>query len=166
MNTLLRSGRKLSSSRSAAGFTLLEVLIAMLVLAFGLLGFALLQTMSVRFTQSANQRTKATDLAYDLLDQMRSNRLLAAQYTAATFPDTATGNVCLIATGSQSVTQKIAAWQCTVRRSLGEGSSANVTLINGQATVTLTWGDQRWERDTARTQGAYNTGTLTLTSRL
>ncbi len=159
-------GRTFSSHRTARGFSLLEVLIAMLVMAFGLLGFALLQTMSVRFTQSANQRTKAVDLANDMLDQMRSNRLLAAQFAAASFTDTATANQCDVTTGDRSVTQKITAWQCAVRRGLGEGSSANVTLVNGQATVTLNWSDQRWERDSSRTSGSYQTGTVTLVSRL
>lgn len=51
-------------ARQSGGFTLLEVLIAIIVLAFGLLGFALLQTMNVRFVQSANYRTQATNLAY------------------------------------------------------------------------------------------------------
>jgi type IV pilus assembly protein PilV len=67
------------------GFTLIEVLVAIVVLAFGLLGFALLQTMSVRFTQSANYRTQATNLAYDLIDQMRANRFQAAWYSTASF---------------------------------------------------------------------------------
>lgn len=158
--------RTFSSRRPADGFTMLEVLVAMLVMAFGLLGFALLQTMSVRFTQSANQRTKAVDLASDMLDQMRSNRLLAAQFAAASFPDTATGSACQITTGDQSVTQKITAWQCGVRRALGDGSSATVQLNNGEAIVTLTWNDQRFERDAARTTGANRTGVVELRSRL
>lgn len=59
--------------RAAGGFSMIEVLITIIVLAFGLLGFALLQTMNVRFVQSANYRTQATNLAYDLIDQMRAN---------------------------------------------------------------------------------------------
>ena len=64
------------------GFSLIEVLIALLVLAFGLLGFALLQTMNVRFVQSANYRTQATNLSYELLDQIRINRIAAASSRA------------------------------------------------------------------------------------
>ncbi|WP_457319849.1 type IV pilus modification protein PilV, partial [Stenotrophomonas sp. P5_B8] len=67
--------------RGQAGFTLLEVLIAIVVLAFGLLGFAMLQTTSVRFVQSANYRTQATNLAYDLTELMRSNRFQSVWYT-------------------------------------------------------------------------------------
>lgn len=158
--------RVLSLTHRSQGFTLLEVLITILVLAFGLLGFALLQTMSVRFTQSANHRTKATNLAYDILDQMRSNRLLAAQYTAAGFEDTSTGIGCDQTTGVVPIQDNIQFWQCRARRALGEGSSAAVTYNNGVATVTLTWNDQRWEADEARRTGAYETGTLTLRSRL
>ena len=61
-------------ARQAGGFTLLEVLVAIIVLAFGLLGFALLQTMNVRFVQSANYRTQATNLAYDLTERLHRTR--------------------------------------------------------------------------------------------
>ena len=55
------------------GFTLIEVLIAMLVLAVGLLGLAALQASSLRNAQSAYNRSLATELAYDLADRMRAN---------------------------------------------------------------------------------------------
>lgn len=48
-------------------------MIAVLVLGVGLLGLALLQTMNVRFVQSANFRTQATNLGYEVLDQVRAN---------------------------------------------------------------------------------------------
>lgn len=162
----LQSRRKLSLGRNASGFTLIEVMIAVLVLGVGLLGFALLQTTSVRFAQSANQRTHATNLAYDLLDQMRSNRLVATQYTTASFAGTATGTACTRDVGTVAIATNIARWQCKVRAVLGEGSSANVTYAAGVANVTITWGDQRWENASARRTGAYETGTLTLRTRL
>jgi type IV pilus assembly protein PilV len=159
--------RTLSFRKTNSGFTLLEVMVAVLVLAFGLLGFALLQTMSVRFTQSANYRTKATNLAADMLDQMRSNRLLAAQYAVnGSFAASATGTNCDQPVDDVAIAEATAHWQCQVRNSLGEDSSAVVTFANGVATVTLRWGDQRWESDAARTQGAYETGVITLRSRL
>ena len=158
--------RRVVSVSRPTGFTLIEVMIAILVLGIGLLGFAMLQTMSVRFAQSANQRTQATNLAYDLLDQMRTNRLLAAQYTAASFNSAATGTTCSRPTGTVTITQNITRWQCQVRAALGEGSSATVTYNNGVADVTLNWGDQRWEKDSNRRTGDYETGTLTLGTRL
>lgn len=137
-------------ARRASGFSMIEVLIAILVLGFGLLGFALLQTMSLRFAQSANYRTQATNLATDLLDQMRSNRLLAAQYTGATFAGGAVPKGgCLRFVGAVPISKNIERWQCQVRAALGEGSSAAVTYnpAGGEATVTVTWGDERWHID-------------------
>jgi len=55
------------------GFTLIEVLIAMLVLAVGLLGLAGLQATSLKNNQSAYNRSQATQLAYDMTDRIRSN---------------------------------------------------------------------------------------------
>lgn len=55
------------------GFTLLEVLIALLVLSIGLLGLAALQTSGLRSNQMATMRTLATQIAYDMTDRMRTN---------------------------------------------------------------------------------------------
>lgn len=56
----------------AAGFSLIEVMVAVLVLALGLLGMAALQSVSLRYNQSANYRTQATNLAYEFIDTARS----------------------------------------------------------------------------------------------
>ena len=55
------------------GFTLLEVLIAILVLSIGLLGVAQMQTIGIRSTHGAYLRTQATLLSGDMLDSMRAN---------------------------------------------------------------------------------------------
>ncbi len=55
------------------GFTLIEVLISMLVLAIGLLGLAALQMTTLRQNLSAYHRTQATQFAYNIADRMRAN---------------------------------------------------------------------------------------------
>jgi|SRR5690554_1625026 len=55
------------------GYGLIEVLVAVLVLAVGLLGLAGLQTQSLRFNNEAYFRTQATLLAMDMADRLRSN---------------------------------------------------------------------------------------------
>ncbi|PIE83388.1 MAG: type IV pilus modification protein PilV [Candidatus Contendobacter odensis] len=55
------------------GFTLIEILVAVLVLTIGLLGLAGLQVSGLRFNQSAYLRTQATLLAYEMADRMRAN---------------------------------------------------------------------------------------------
>lgn len=56
-----------------AGFTMIEVLVAIVVLAVGLLGLAGLQATSLKNSTSSYARTQAQLLAYDMLDRMRSN---------------------------------------------------------------------------------------------
>lgn len=56
------------------GFTLLEVMVAVFVLAIGLLGMAHLQITSLKHNQSAEFRTQAALLSADMLDRMRANR--------------------------------------------------------------------------------------------
>ncbi len=55
------------------GFTLIEVLVAIVVLSLGLLGLAGLQAASLRNNQTAYYRGIATQQAYDMADRMRAN---------------------------------------------------------------------------------------------
>ncbi len=56
-----------------SGFTLIEVLVAVIVLSIGLVGVAGLQAVSLKNNQSAFMRSQASALAYDLADRMRAN---------------------------------------------------------------------------------------------
>ncbi|MBO9715981.1 MAG: type IV pilus modification protein PilV [Pseudoxanthomonas sp.] len=129
-----------SEWRRVRGFSLIEVMIAVLVLGVGLLGFALLQTMSVRFTQSANQRTQATNLAYDMLDQIRANRLAVGQYVG-NYTGAITG---CTPNGTVGPGAFKGVWECRLGKALGGGSTANVAYDDGEVTVAITWGDERW----------------------
>lgn len=151
MSSSLRTGR-FSRRDANSGFSLIEALIALLILAIGLLGFALLQTMNLRFTQSAQQRTQATNLAYDLLDQMRANRAQAAWYAGSSGAGFEADDVDLEEEacqtrplGAVTLAQSIVRWQCQVVRTLGETANAGVTYNNGTVTVTISWGDERWD---------------------
>jgi type IV pilus assembly protein PilV len=59
---------------SQSGFTLIEVLVTVLILAIGLLGIAGLQASSMSNNHNAQLRSIATLQAYDLADRMRANR--------------------------------------------------------------------------------------------
>ncbi|MBY0438108.1 MAG: type IV pilus modification protein PilV [Burkholderiales bacterium] len=65
------------------GFTLLEVLITLIILMFGLLGLAGLMAKGQRASFEAFQRQQALSYATDIAERMRSNRALAAEYAAA-----------------------------------------------------------------------------------
>jgi type IV pilus assembly protein PilV len=61
------------AAHAQTGVSMLEVLIAVLILSFGLLGLAGLLSGGMRANQSAYYRTVATNQAYDMTDRMRSN---------------------------------------------------------------------------------------------
>jgi type IV pilus assembly protein PilV len=63
----------LTQRRGASGFTMLEVLISIVVIAFGLLGVAGLQAFALKNNQSASLRSTATVLAADMIERIRAN---------------------------------------------------------------------------------------------
>jgi type IV pilus assembly protein PilV len=54
------------------GMVFIEVLVSLVILAVGLLGIAGMQTLSLRNTQSAYQRTQATILSNDIAERLRA----------------------------------------------------------------------------------------------
>jgi type IV pilus assembly protein PilV len=65
------------------GFTLVEVMVALVVLSVGLLGVAKLVTGAVHANDSGYMRGQATQLAYEMLDEIRANKSGAASYGGA-----------------------------------------------------------------------------------
>lgn len=141
-----KSIRRFPGIRREAGFTLIEVMIAILVLAVGLLGFALLQTMNVRFTQSANYRSQATNLAYEMLDQIRLNRVSGAQYVGSYPPADASCEPWVVGDGVTAVAYRDA-WSCRVRAALGDNAAAEVRRNGDHYIVDISWNDERWTED-------------------
>ncbi len=72
--------RAAPTSGRETGFTLLEVMIAVLILSLGLLGIAALQLSSKKSTHQAWQRSQAVLLADGLLERVRMNPAGAASY--------------------------------------------------------------------------------------
>ena len=91
------------------GFTLVEVLVSMVILSIGLLGIAKLMLFSSRSNDSAYLRSQATELAYEILDNMRANRQEAIN-NPATYV-TAAGAVATTAAPPGTIC--IGAVQCT-----------------------------------------------------
>src|SRR5690625_3848715 len=61
-------------SHRQKGMTLIEVLVAVLVLSVGLLGLAALQGISLQSNQNAYNRTQAVSFVYEAVDFARANR--------------------------------------------------------------------------------------------
>jgi type IV pilus assembly protein PilV len=62
-----------SLNRKSAGFSMIEVMVALLVIVIGVLGLAGLQSKTIPYTQDSAQRNTAIMLADDLVDLMRSS---------------------------------------------------------------------------------------------
>jgi prepilin-type N-terminal cleavage/methylation domain-containing protein len=103
--------------KGSKGFTLLEVVIAMLILAVGLLGLTALQAVTVRGNSFATQVTEASTIAQD-----QHERLLATPFTALASggPNSVTGATGVVYNVDWTVTPD------------GGGSHANVS-------VQITW---------------------------
>jgi type IV pilus assembly protein PilV len=134
------------------GFTLIEVLITILVSGIGLLAFAMLQSTSIRFTQSANYRTHATNLADALFDQVRANRVAVASYVGTYQASSAQ---CTAGTkGSVAPAVFMEGWSCRLNDALGQDAIARVTLDSGVMKVQISWNDERWSAGSVKTDFA------------
>lgn len=72
--------------KPSKGFTLLEILVAIIVLSFGLLGMVGIQAMALKSNNDAKQQSTAVQLAGELSDMMRSNKAIAVGLTPAANP--------------------------------------------------------------------------------
>lgn len=129
MKTLPSTQYPMSLRHSQRGVTLLEVLISILVLSVGLLGYAGLQTVSMKNNTSAFQRSQATMLTYDIVDRMRANKPNLASYS--------------IAMGTVGGFQDVVSWKNEVADALPDGDASIVVDLAGNATITVQWDDNR-----------------------
>lgn len=117
--------------RRTRGFTLLEALIALLVLSFGLLGLAGLQLKTLQSSHSSYQRNLANIMASDAVERLWANMAAAAPLTTA-----------------QVQAQWLAHWTTTTNNRLTlPGLNAVITAPaagSSQYTVTVTWTENRF----------------------
>lgn len=127
------------SIRRQQGATLIEVLIAVVVLSIGLLGLAGLQVTSVQSNHSAYQRSQASLLASDLADRMRANRDAAlGNAYLMDFPTSSSSND---VDGSQADKDK-AEWLNNLALRLPEGTG-KVEKDDTLITISVRWNDNR-----------------------
>lgn len=142
-------------TRGQSGFTLLEVLIALLVLSIGLLGLAALQTTGLRSNQMASMRTLATQFTYDITDRMRSNPAGVANGNYVVARTTTPVNTIAPWTGTDNPTTTALAdltdWRANLANRLPNGAS-EITVCDGSTVpactevthiVTVYWNESR-----------------------
>lgn len=127
---------------SQGGFTLIEVLVAVLIVSVGVLGVAGLQLLSLQNNTSALFRTQAIQSAYDIMDRARANRL--EDYSLLMDDDAPAAANCMAAScdPEQMRDFDLAAWREALADNLPEGNGA-VDMDGGRMTVTVQWQDTR-----------------------
>ena len=154
---------------------MIEVLVALLVLAIGLLGLAALQATGQRYSGNASLRTQAIILAQDMIERMRANQTAVAatpSATAETFYNittkltVATPDCSSSCTTANMAIYDVKNWQTNVSSLLPDGAGTiSVTgPVGGVYTVitTINWR----ERQTAGATTGTALRILTLTTSL
>ena len=72
---------KYQTITSDSGFTLIEVLVALVIVALGMLGNAMLQLQGMKNSNDAYLRSQIGLFAYDIADRVRANRECQVAYT-------------------------------------------------------------------------------------
>lgn len=143
------------------GFTLLEVLITLLILSIGLLGLAGLQLTGLKLNDSAEQRSQATILAYDILDRMRANRAVAegGGYNITTATDPAASSCAGAARNCTPEAMKnydLYEWRQILAERL-PGGTGQISLSGGTpptVTIQVQWFDEKADREATRNRTA------------
>jgi type IV pilus assembly protein PilV len=127
------------SKTQAAGFSLIELMVALVVLSIGLLGIAKMSLGSVQSNGSAFMRSQATALVQQVMDDMRANQLTAinGSYNIAlgANPGAPANCVTAVCGPTQIATYDLARWfnQLAILLPAGVGS---VNVVQGVSPAT------------------------------
>lgn len=119
------------------GFGLIEILVALLILAIGLLGMASLQTASLQQTTGSQARTQAIFLAEDLVERIRANRPNINDYVLAD-PDALDCDTDFAIDNSGVAEDDLEEWRNSLACLL-PGGNGEVSVNGNTITVDVTW---------------------------
>lgn len=155
----------MTKHKRQSGFTLIEVMVALLIFSLGMMGMAALMVLSVKTNQSAYLRTQASFLAQSMADRMRSNMGLINSYNGTYSLATvgsdpcASGSACSPANmvvrdqglWSQQLTETLPNPTAVIACNgnvLGGAAQAGASPYNGLCTLTITWDEATLRRGT------------------
>lgn len=124
---MISSKNRTGGTERSRGFSLIEVLIALIILSVGMLGIAGLYVQSMQAGRTSMFRHNAVTIAGDIADRIRANPAAGAAYTAAAGADNSCVNAGIDCSPAQMAAHDIKLWQ----------EQATDSLPNGNVTVTL-----------------------------
>lgn len=121
-------------NHSQRGSTMIEILVSIVIIAIGLLGYAGLLTQSIKHSQSAYYRSLATMQTYDIVDRMRVNRpmAIAGNYSINLGSAPSAGSV---------AGDDLVGWKTSLARDMPVGDGSVLVDISGNVTITIQWDD-------------------------
>lgn len=132
------------------GFSLIEVLVATVIFAIGIMGFAALQMTGLRYAHNANLRFQASLQVNDITDRMRANLpgAAAGNYNfakggAITNRDCSTTDC----SASQMAQYDLYQWQTQNALALPSGKGSITSNADGTYTVDVSWEQRRGLKD-------------------
>lgn len=139
------------STQAQEGMSLIEVLVALLILTVGILGAAAVQVNALKYTDSSRMTSQASFIAYDMMDRIRANS--AADYTVT--PPTA-GNL------SVARDQDLYDFTTNIVNFGGPPATGTITLNQRVYTITINWNDSRAANATGTTRSFVLTSRATV----
>lgn len=141
---------------SSAGFSMLEMMIALVILSIGLIGLASLQARGQQFNHAAYVRTQAAFLAYDIMDRMRANKDTlnndnaddgAYAFKEGSCPEAAVNCDTDACSTGDMVKYDLSSWCQALSASLPLGT-AEIDWDDGDGlyTITISWTEDRSEK--------------------
>jgi len=126
---------QINSQHKQKGFSLIEALVAFLILSVGMLGIASLQTMSLKSGHTAAMRTVAVVKVEEILESMRSNPTVIANFAAGT-ADMGFDNGCSQAlvdaatcTPAQMAQDELFRWKSSLIEALPNNAATTASVI-------------------------------------
>ena len=149
MNRMPQSIPPLPASRQR-GFSMVEVLVAAVVLSIGMLGLAGLQVRTLRSNQSALERAVAVVQTHAIADALRADRINASNGLF----DIALGAADPAGTTFAAIA--VAGWRANLREALGANATGSVDC-NGNSCAIIV----QWEEHTTKAGGGETLSILT-----
>lgn len=113
------------------GFSLLEVLITILILVFGLLGLAGLQSKVQLAEFESYQRTQAMQLLSDMEERMSANRSQALSYVSASTVGTGDSQPASCTNVSMGYSRDLCEWSNELKGAAEQKAASNVGVMVG-----------------------------------
>jgi type IV pilus assembly protein PilV len=133
------------AARREHGFTMVEAMVALVVLAVGMLGIAGLYVTTLRSGGGAIYRMQAVNLASDMADRIRANRTANVAYLNAPANGNCYGAASVNCGPTAMAANDLLVWQAQVATILPSGNGA-VNVVPGAVvtgpyvyTITITW---------------------------